>query len=292
MRITTTSPRTPPSAKPRANKTDAGNGSKAICRVSNVHPAPSRDPRRSPKNMRSLVTTLLVALASVASAEDDLRSGTPKDCYLYSWGKGPNWTAKVSSEFRLSLLNRQMPYVDDQYSDPTEKALTWIERQKEPTITTIATVEGRKVIQVVYPEGGSFGKTIGAIFLAIETARDSEWFSPFFGAQPELYRGQFVSGRDVAFGYVATLEWSGTGSFRKHFLYDLRKAHPSILSMLDSGRVVRNEFKTDQEYEEASKIFAQEADLLAGILPDTKSTKQPKVEQDGGGQPATRPEAK
>ena len=29
------------------NKTDAGNGSKAICRVSNVHPSPSPDPRRS-----------------------------------------------------------------------------------------------------------------------------------------------------------------------------------------------------------------------------------------------------
>jgi hypothetical protein len=26
--------------KPKANKTDAGNGSKAICRVSNVHPSP------------------------------------------------------------------------------------------------------------------------------------------------------------------------------------------------------------------------------------------------------------
>src|SRR5690606_31844063 len=144
--------------------------------------------------------------------------------------KGPNWTAKVSTEFRLSVLNRQMPYVDDRFSEPTEKALTWIERQKEPTITTIATVEGRKAIQVVYPERGSFGKTIGSILLAIETARDSEWFSPFLGAQPELYRGQFVTGRDVAFGYVATLALSGAGSFRTHRLYDLRQAHPVILS--------------------------------------------------------------
>jgi hypothetical protein len=31
-------------AETRANKTDAGNGSKAICRVSNVHPSPSPDP--------------------------------------------------------------------------------------------------------------------------------------------------------------------------------------------------------------------------------------------------------
>jgi hypothetical protein len=31
----------------RPNKTDAGNGSKAICRVSNVLRSPSPDPRRS-----------------------------------------------------------------------------------------------------------------------------------------------------------------------------------------------------------------------------------------------------
>ena len=97
----------------------------------------------APTTMRTLFLALLVAITSVVSAGDDLRTGTPKDCYLYSWGKGPNWTAKVSTEFRLSLLNRLRPYVDDQYSEPTEKALTWIERQKEPTITAIATVEGR-----------------------------------------------------------------------------------------------------------------------------------------------------
>jgi hypothetical protein len=86
--------------------------------------------------MHILIITFLTAISFVASAEEDLRSGAPKDCYLYSWGKGPNWTVKVSLEFRLSLLNLTMPYVDDQYSEPTEKALTWIERQKEPTITT------------------------------------------------------------------------------------------------------------------------------------------------------------
>ena len=35
--------RSPPTTRP--NKTDAGNGSKAICRVSNVHTSPSPDPR-------------------------------------------------------------------------------------------------------------------------------------------------------------------------------------------------------------------------------------------------------
>lgn len=224
--------------------------------------------------MRTLISALLLVFTSVVSAEDDLRSGNPKDCYLYSWGKGPNWTTKVSTEFRLSLLNLKMPYVDDQYFEPTEKALTWIDRKKEPTITTIATVEGRKVIQVVYSEKGSFGKTIGTILLAIETARDSDWFSPFFGAQPELYRGQFVSGRDVAFGYVATLEWSGTGALRSHYLFDLRRPHPAILATADAGRVRRPDYDSDAEYEEALKMFEREADLLAGIVPRTKPTKK------------------
>ncbi|HSN78167.1 MAG TPA: hypothetical protein VL334_24095, partial [Anaerolineae bacterium] len=226
--------------------------------------------------MHILIIAFLVAISSVAGAEEDLRSGAPKDCYLYSWGKGPNWTAKVSAEFRLSLLNLKMPYVDDQYSEPTEKALTWIDRQKEPTITTLATVEGRKVIQIVYPEKGSFGKTIRTILRAIETARDSEWFSPFFGAQPELYRGQFVSGRDVAFGYVATLEWSGTGALRSHYLFDLRRPHPAILATADAGRVRRLDYDSDAEYEEALKMFEREADLLAGIVSRTKpSGKKP-----------------
>ena len=219
----------------------------------------------------SATFSLFVASIAVLGAEENVRSGAPKECYLYSYGKGPNWITKVSTEFRISLLNLKMPYVDDQYSEPTEKALTWIDRQTEPTITTIATVEGRKVIQVVYPENGSFGKTIGTILLAIETARDSEWFSPFFGAQPELYRGQFVSGRDVAFGYVATVELSGTGALRSHYLFDLRRPHPVIVGTVDSGRVVRNEYNSDAEFEEANKVFDREADLLSGIIPPKKT---------------------
>jgi hypothetical protein len=37
-------------ATANANKTDAGNGSKAICRVSNVLRSPSPDPSHSPQN--------------------------------------------------------------------------------------------------------------------------------------------------------------------------------------------------------------------------------------------------
>lgn len=74
--------------------------------------------------MRILLIAFLAFINSVASAEDDLRSGAPKDCYFYSWGKEPNWIVKVSTEFRLSLVNLKMPCVEEQYSEPTEKALT------------------------------------------------------------------------------------------------------------------------------------------------------------------------
>ncbi len=79
-----------------------------------------------------------------------------------------------------------------------------------------------------------------------------------------------MSGRDVAFGYVATLEWSGTGALRSHYLFDLRRPHPVIVGTVDSGRVVRNEYNSDAEFEEANKVFDREADLLSGIIPPKK----------------------
>ena len=53
------------------NKTDAGNGSKAICRVSNVLRSPSPDPRRSPnlevlRHMNSLLRVLAAWMCVVA----------------------------------------------------------------------------------------------------------------------------------------------------------------------------------------------------------------------------------
>jgi hypothetical protein len=218
--------------------------------------------------MKRLILFVFLALSSIVSAEDSLRDGTPKDCFLYSWGKGPNWTAKVTCEFQLSLFSRLKPYVDDQYFDPTDKALKWIKGEKEPVITTLASVKGRKVIQIEYPDAeGKFGKTTDTILLAIETARDSEWFSPFFAARPELYRGQFVHGRDVSFGYIATLEWSGSGQFRCHRLFDFRPAHPSIVATFDGGRINMGDYKTEADYQEALKHYDREADLLAGIIP-------------------------
>ena len=227
-------------------------------------------------NARIIAVILLAMPFSVHAEEEEMRSGIPKECFLFSWGKGPNWVAKVPVEFRLSLLNRQMPYVDEGYFEPTGEAFTWIERRKEPEITTIATIDGRKVIQAVYPEKGTFGKTIDTILLAVESGRDTGWFSPFFAAQPELFGGQFVSGRDVAFGYVATLEFSGTGAFRTHYLFDLRQPHPRIVGTISAGRIVRTDYMTDAEYEEAKKIYDREADLLTGIINSREPAKRPK----------------
>jgi hypothetical protein len=232
--------------------------------------------------MRLFLFGLLLVVTSIASAEDNLRNGTPKDCFLYSWGKGPNWTAKVACEFQLSLLNRLRPYVDDQYSDPTDKALQWVKSNKKPDITTLATVNGRKVIQVEYPDkDGKLGKTIATILLAIETNPGSEWFSPFFAAQPEIFRGQFVHGRDVSFGYIATLEWSGTGAFRCHRLFDFRGADPSLVATFHSGRIDMGDYKTETDYQEALKYYDREADFLAGIIPPKKKP----VQSRGHGKP-------
>ena len=58
-------------ARTRANKTDAGNGSKAICRVSNVLRSPSPDPKRSVTNMHALLLCLITLVVSVRSVVAD-----------------------------------------------------------------------------------------------------------------------------------------------------------------------------------------------------------------------------
>ncbi len=56
----------------KMNKTDAGNGSYGICRVIDESRSPSPDPKRSLKNMKTILSTLLLAFLSIvgsASAE-------------------------------------------------------------------------------------------------------------------------------------------------------------------------------------------------------------------------------
>jgi hypothetical protein len=59
---------TTPQINTKANKTDAGNGSKAICRVSNVLCSPSPDPKRSAemKSRTLLISSLCIALIGAA----------------------------------------------------------------------------------------------------------------------------------------------------------------------------------------------------------------------------------
>lgn len=67
------------------------------------------------ETMRSFILVWLVVSSAVAGAAADLRTGAPKDCHLYAWGRGPNGTTQVATEFRLAVLDRKMPSVDDQY---------------------------------------------------------------------------------------------------------------------------------------------------------------------------------
>ena len=52
-----------------ANKTDAGNGSKAICRVSDVLRSPSPDPKRSPPSMSNIADIIFDRRAPNAQPE-------------------------------------------------------------------------------------------------------------------------------------------------------------------------------------------------------------------------------
>ena len=66
----------------RANKTDAGNGSKAACRVSNVHPSPSPDPKRSAKRrtpMKSTQKNLDSILQKLCGLGPDDKTDLPSD---------------------------------------------------------------------------------------------------------------------------------------------------------------------------------------------------------------------
>ena len=112
--------------QPKANKTDAGNGSKAICRVSNVLRSPSPDPRRSPI-MKLLIVTLTLlssALASAGEAKmtlhllDHTSKKNTETRFWIDWSK--NWRGIVSSKvvpketadeiimlLRKSLLNTE-----------------------------------------------------------------------------------------------------------------------------------------------------------------------------------------
>jgi len=230
--------------------------------------------------MLARILIALVVFATPGFAADELiRTTDPQSCFLFSWGKGPNWATKVPIEFHRRYLNLKRPYVDDRHFEPTPDALTWIDRATEPTISQMARVDGRIVLRVDYPIDGKFGRKFECVMLAMETAPKSDWFAPFFVAQPELFSGRFVSSDLVRIGYVASLEFSGTGAMRTHYLFDLVGDHPVLIDSVSAGRVRSVDFDSDEEYQAALKTFDREAKLLSG-------------EQVGAEQPAPARESK
>ncbi|MEO0453423.1 MAG: hypothetical protein AAFY98_04725 [Verrucomicrobiota bacterium] len=209
---------------------------------------------------RALIVFLL--LPSLCLAEDEgIREGKPKDCHLFSWGKGPNWIAEVPTEFQLNYLESRQPVVDDRFFESTADALGWRQKEHELQIEEIARVDGRKIIRAEYTHKGEHRQILDLILLAIETDENSDWFSPFFVASPELFSGRFVSGDDVAFGYLATLKYSGTGAMRTHHLFDLRAHHPKLVNKVDVGRVRSVDYDSDEEYQRALNVFENEKEI-------------------------------
>lgn len=244
--------------------------------------------------MLTRILIALVAIATPAFAADELiRKGDERSCFLFSWGKGPNWTTKIPIEFHRHHLNLKRPYVDDRYFEPNPEALIWIDRTTEPVISHIARVDGRAVLRVDYPIDGNFGRRFECVMLAIETAPKSDWFAPFFVAQPELFSGRFVSSDSIRIGYVASLEFSGTGAMRTHYLFDLVGAHPSIVDSVSAGRVRSIDFDSDEEYQAALKTLDREAELLngeRGVAP--QSVTHPELDSEGGDKPEPESEVR
>jgi hypothetical protein len=82
----------------RANKTDAGNGSKAFCRVSNVLRSPSPDPGRSVAGMRRAHLMLIGAVFTVAGG-----CATPKR-HAVDY-KDTNRDGKIDQEYHSYLAS-------------------------------------------------------------------------------------------------------------------------------------------------------------------------------------------
>lgn len=228
--------------------------------------------------VRLIIASVVIATAAFG-ADEPIREGKPKSCFLFSWGKGPNWRTGVRIEFQRQHLKSKRPYVDDRFSDPTPNALKWIDRTVAPKISEVARVDGRVLLRADYPIDGKFGRKIECVMLALETAPKSGWFAPFFVAQPELFHGSIVSSASLRIGFVASLEFSGTGAMRTHHLFDLTADHPTLVDSVSAGRVRSIDYDDQEEYKKALKTFDREAEILNG-------------EQDGARQPATAVDSK
>jgi hypothetical protein len=215
--------------------------------------------------VRALVLFLLLSLAQ-GRGDETIRQGVPKPCYLFSAGKGPRWVAAVAVEFREEHLQSEQPSVDDSFSEPTPEALKWRKKVLDPKPEDIGRASGRRILKIEYRHEKDEDLWNNCVMLAIETAEGSGWFAPFYAVCREHFVGQFVSGRDVAFGYVATLRFSGTGGYRTHHLFDLMGGHPRLVRTVDRGRIWRPDFDSDAEFEKALKRPNDEESIFRGEL--------------------------
>lgn len=184
--------------------------------------------------------------------------------------------ADVRAEFRLGHLQEQQPYVDETKTTGDPGGLKWQPTDQKPRVEEIARAEGRKIVKFTYehqkPQPG-----LDFVMLAIETSKGSEWYAPFFAAQPdslgEGFTGHMVSGKAVRFGYLASLWISGTGAFRTHCLFEFTGKHPKMVGTFGSGGVRRNHYDSDEAYEKALKIYDREEDFLNGEVLTEKPAK-------------------
>lgn len=203
--------------------------------------------------MKKLLLSLALAFLPLgADAGDLVRKGRAEDCYLYAWGKGfPDGLAKLEVEFMLEHLKEKQPYVSD-HGKASAESLVWVEKISEPVMTGVIRYHGKRIVRIDYPlQNGKFGATISLVMLVMETGVGSEWFKPFFVAQPELFTGYPMVSKEGKAGYLAVLEYSGTGGYATHHLFDFAQPFPKLVTRISTGRVSRNEIRDEAKYQKA-----------------------------------------
>lgn len=215
--------------------------------------------------LRALALFLLLTVVP-AHGRETIRQGVPKPCYIFNVGKGPRWMAQVPVEFREEHLQKEQPFVSDSFFEPTPDALVWHKKSLEPEIEVVGRAAGRKMLKIEYRYTELHTLSNICVLLVMETEEGSGWYAPFYAICSERFAGQFVSGKDVAFGYVATLNFSGTGAERMHHLFDLKGEHPKLVRTVDRGRTWRPDFDSDADFEKALKRPDEEEAIFRGEL--------------------------
>lgn len=193
-----------------------------------------------------LLSVALAFLPVLVLAGESVRKGAPEDCYLFVWGKGvPDGLAKLEVEFTLEHLKEKQPYLSG-------ASLAWGEKSSEPTITGVIRCHGKRVVRIDYPlKDGKFGATISLVMLAIETAPESEWFKPFLVVEPELFTGYPMISKEGKAGYLAVLEYSGSGSFSTYHLFDFAQPFPKLVTKITTGRAGKNDYPDEEKLRKA-----------------------------------------